>query len=189
MDPRVPVRVPAGKPWLRKSHTVNAVSLMTATVAANALGLVFWAVAAHLEPPAVVGQASAAVAALTLLAMIAQLNLTNVFIRLLPPAGRHGERLVRRGYLAVVGLSLAVAAVYCVSGLGRHVLTGGWGTWVLFMLGVPVLAVFALEEIIPPVGREGRDYHRDRGKLARLCPVPAHHATPSARARRTVRRE
>ena len=37
---------------LRKSLTVNAMSLMTATIATNALGLVFWAVAAHLEPPA-----------------------------------------------------------------------------------------------------------------------------------------
>ena len=67
-------------------------ALMTATIAANGLGLVFWAVAAHLQPPAIVGRASAAIAALTLLAMIAQLNLTNVFVRLLPRAGRLGTR-------------------------------------------------------------------------------------------------
>ena len=121
---------------------------MTATVAANALGLVFWAAAAHLEPPAMVGRASAAVAALTLLAMIAQLNLTNVFIRLLPVAGRLGPGLVRRGYLAVVCLSVAAAVVYCASGLGSHLLAGGWGARTLFVLGVPVLAVFALEDSV-----------------------------------------
>ena len=46
--------------------------------------------AQYLQPPSVVGRASAVIAALTLLAMIAQLNLTNVFVRLLPAAGRLG---------------------------------------------------------------------------------------------------
>ncbi len=78
-------------PRLPKSLTVNAVALMAATIGANGLGLVFWAVAAHLRPPPVVGQASAAIAALTLLAIIAQLNLTNVIVRLLPAAGQAGR--------------------------------------------------------------------------------------------------
>ena len=135
-------------PRLRKSLTVNALALMTATIAASALGLVFWAVAAHLRAPSVVGQASAGVAALTLLAMIAQLNLTNVIVRLLPAAGRLGDSLVRRGYLAVVALSLVGGIVYCVSGLGRHVVTGGWAHAAEFTLAVPVLAVFALEDSV-----------------------------------------
>ena len=116
------IRLPRVPKWL----TVNALALMTATIGANALGLVFWAVAAHLQPPAVVGQASAAIAALTLLAMIAQLNLTNVIVRLLPAAGKLGTGLVARAYLVVVFLSLVAGLVYCVSGLGRHVVTGGW---------------------------------------------------------------
>ena len=113
-------------PRLPKALTVNALALMTATIGANGLGLVFWAVAAHLRPPDIVGQASAAIAALTLLAMIAQLNMTNVIVRLLPAAGRLGTGMVARGYLVVVFLSLVAGLVYCVSGLGRHVLTGGW---------------------------------------------------------------
>jgi O-antigen/teichoic acid export membrane protein len=135
-------------PRLRKGLTVNAMALMTATIAAQGLGLVFWAVAAHLQPPRVVGQASAGVAALTLLAMIAQLNLTNVFVRLLPPAGRLGEQLVRRGYLVVVFLSLVAGAVYCSTGLSDHVVPGGWPQAVQFTLAVPVLAVFALEDSV-----------------------------------------
>ena len=63
---------------LRKSLTVNAMALMTATIAAQGLGLMFWAVAAHLQPPRVIGQASAGVAALTLLAVMAPLAATNV---------------------------------------------------------------------------------------------------------------
>jgi hypothetical protein len=103
-------------------------------------------VAAHLRPPSVVGQASAAVAALTLLSMIAQLNLTNVIVRLLPAAGRLGTYLVGRAYLVVVVLSLVAGLVYCVSGLGRHVVTGGWVQYLGFTVAVPVLAVFALED-------------------------------------------
>jgi O-antigen/teichoic acid export membrane protein len=133
---------------LRKSLTVNAMSLMTATLAANGLGLAFWAVAAHLEPPAAVGRASAGIAALTLLSMIAQLNLTNVFIRLVPAAGRLGALLIRRGYLVVVGLSFAAGLVYATTGLSAHVLTGGWTARALFVLAVPVLSVFALEDSV-----------------------------------------
>ena len=135
-------------PRLPKSLTVNALALMTASIGANGLGLVFWAVAAHLRPPAIVGQAAAAIAALTLLSTIAQLNLTNVIVRLLPAAGRLGTSLVARGYLVVVLLSLVAGLVYCVSGLGRHVVTGGWSEYVEFSLAVPVLAVFALEDSV-----------------------------------------
>jgi O-antigen/teichoic acid export membrane protein len=121
---------------------------MAATIGANALGLVFWAVAAHLRPPAIVGRASAAIAALTLLAMIAQLNLTNVIVRLLPAAGKLGTRMVARIYLVVVFLSLVAGLVYCVSGLGSHVLVGGWVQYVGFTFAVPVAAVFALEDSV-----------------------------------------
>ncbi len=132
----------------RKSMTVNAVSLMTATLATNALGLVFWTEAARLGPPSMVGRAAAVVAALTLLASISQLNLTNVFMRLLPTAGRLGRRLVVRGYLAVVALALIVATVYMVSGLGASVVTGPWPARALFAVAVAVLAIFALQDSV-----------------------------------------
>jgi len=133
-------------PRVPKGLAVNAIALMAATIGAQGLGLVFWAFAAHLRPPAVVGQASAAVAALTLLSMIAQLNLTNVIVRLLPAAGRLGTYLVGRAYLVVISLSLVAGLVYTFSGLGRHVVTGGWPQYLEFTVMVPVLAVFALED-------------------------------------------
>jgi O-antigen/teichoic acid export membrane protein len=135
-------------PKIPKSLTINAFALMFASLGANGLGLVFWAVAAHLRPPAVVGQTAAIIAALTLLAMIAELNLTNVIVRLLPAAGRLGTYLVGRAYVVVVFLSLAAGLVYCVSGLGRHVVTGGWVQYAGFTVAVPVLAVFALEDSV-----------------------------------------
>jgi O-antigen/teichoic acid export membrane protein len=132
----------------RRSLTFNAVSLMTATIATNALGLVFWTEAARIGTPRVVGHAAAAIAALTLLATISQLNLTNVFVRLLPSAGRLGRRLIARGYLAVVTLSLVVGAVYVFSGLGEGVVRGGIATQLAFVAAVPVLAVFALQDSV-----------------------------------------
>jgi O-antigen/teichoic acid export membrane protein len=128
--------------------TLNAVSLITATVATNALGLVFWTEAAHLGTARTVGRAAAGVAALTLLATISQLNLTNVFIRLLPSAGRLGRRLVAHGYLAVVVLSALIGAVYVFSGVGASVVPGGWVGHAAFVAAVPVLALFALQDSV-----------------------------------------
>ncbi|HTU84414.1 MAG TPA: hypothetical protein VMF57_02505 [Solirubrobacteraceae bacterium] len=133
---------------LTRSLTVNAVSLMTATIATNALGLVFWAEAARLKSPEVVGRAAATVAALTLLATIAQLNLTNVFVRLLPAAGHLGRRLIGSGYLAVVAVALLVGSVYVTTGLSSRVLTGGWAAHGLFVVAVAVLAIFALQDSV-----------------------------------------
>lgn len=128
--------------------TTNAVSLMTATIVTNAFGLVFWAVAARLEAPDEVGRAAAAVAALTLMATVAQLNLTNVFIRLIPKAGRLGKRLLMRGYLAVVVVSAAAGIFYVVSGLSASVVTAGWSARAIFVVAVPVLAIFALQDSV-----------------------------------------
>lgn len=134
--------------WMRKSLTTNAMALMIATIATNAFGLVFWVVAAHLRSPQQVGRAAAAVAALTLLGTIAQLNLTNVFIRLLPGAGRLSTRLITRGYLAVLALALAVGVFYALSGLGGSVLTDDWRVRAVFAVAVPILAIFALQDSI-----------------------------------------
>jgi O-antigen/teichoic acid export membrane protein len=133
---------------LRKSLTVNAASLMAATVATNLLGLAFWAEAAHLRPAAVVGRAAAAVAALSLLGSIGQLNLTNVFLRLVPGAGERAAGLIERGYVGVVCVALLAGVVYAATGLSAHVLTGGWLPHVLFVLTVPLLAIFVLQDSV-----------------------------------------
>jgi O-antigen/teichoic acid export membrane protein len=97
---------------------------------------------------AVVGRAAAAVAALTLLASIGQLNLTNVFLRLVPAAGERAVGLIKRGYVAVLFVALFAAVVYAATGLSDHVLTGGWVAHVLFVLTVPVLAIFVLQDSV-----------------------------------------
>jgi O-antigen/teichoic acid export membrane protein len=126
--------------------TLNALSLVTATVLANVLGLAFWALASHLHAAADVGRASAAVSALILLATVAQLNLPNVFLRFLPAAGARAERFVARSYLVVIVLALVVGLAYVVSGLGSAVLSRGWPEQALFVGAVALCAIFALQD-------------------------------------------
>src|SRR5208283_2692370 len=112
---------------------VNAVSLMSATLATNALGLAFWAVVARVDGPRAVGGAFAEVSALILLSTLAQLNLTTIFIRFLPGAGRLTRPFIVRGYLAVTALALVAASAFLASGLGTGVVRASTPERILFV--------------------------------------------------------
>ncbi|KAA6224383.1 lipopolysaccharide biosynthesis protein [Streptomyces albofaciens JCM 4342] len=75
------------------------------------LGLGFWLVAARYYTESAVGQGSAAIAAMKLLAGLTSLTLTGALARYIPVAGRTTGRLVRRTYL---GSSLTVALAAAV---------------------------------------------------------------------------
>jgi len=128
--------------------TVNAVSLMGATLATNALGLVFWAVVARVDGPRAVGGAFAEVSALVLLSTLAQLNLTQVFIRFLPGAGRLTRPFVVRGYMAVTVLALVAASAFVASGLGTGVVRASLPERILFVVSAALFAIFALQDSI-----------------------------------------
>jgi O-antigen/teichoic acid export membrane protein len=130
------------------SLTTGAFALMAATIITNALGLAFWGLAAHLKPAREIGPASAAVSALALLATVGQLNLTNVFLRLLPGAGRLARYLVDRGYVATVVMCLAAGGVYVGTGLSHGILGPSWLGRLTFVLAVVVLAIFALQDAV-----------------------------------------
>ncbi|OKH98469.1 hypothetical protein A6A06_30380 [Streptomyces sp. CB02923] len=84
----------------------NAYALMLNTGISGLLGLGFWLVAARYYTESAVGQGSAAIAAMKLLAGLTSLTLTGALARYIPVAGRSTGRLVRRTYL---GSSLVVA--------------------------------------------------------------------------------
>jgi O-antigen/teichoic acid export membrane protein len=128
--------------------TVNAVSLMLATCASSVLGLVFWAVVAHVHSASAVGGAFAEVSALTLLATLSQLNMTNVFIRLLPLAGRFTASFILRGYVAVTALALVLGSAFVASGLGSGVVGGVVWERALFVAAVALFAIFALQDSV-----------------------------------------
>ncbi len=128
--------------------TVNAISLMFATCASSALGLLFWALVAHTHTTAAFGRAFAEVAALTLLATLAQLNMNNVVIRLLPVAGRFTGTFVARAYVAVTALGLIVGTAFIASGFGSGVVGAGSGERAIFVVAVALLAIFTLQDSV-----------------------------------------
>ncbi len=101
----------------------SAMALMFSTVASAALGMVFWAAAARLFDTTALGRASAGASAITLLAGLAQLSLTSVFVRFLPTAGTATARLLRSGYLAVTVAALVLSVGFVAAGFGRSFLS------------------------------------------------------------------
>ncbi|MFF4212298.1 lipopolysaccharide biosynthesis protein [Streptomyces sp. NPDC001796] len=84
----------------------NAYALMLNTGISAVLGLGYWLVAARYYSDAAVGQGSAAIAAMKLLAGLTAVTLTGALARFIPVAGRATGRLILRTY---AGSSLVVA--------------------------------------------------------------------------------
>jgi O-antigen/teichoic acid export membrane protein/aminoglycoside phosphotransferase (APT) family kinase protein len=92
----------------------NGYSLITSTLMTSALGAVFWAVAARQYPATTLGVDAALISAMTLIANLAHLNLTNALNRFIPPAGPASARLIGVAYAIAGGLSLVAATVFVV---------------------------------------------------------------------------
>ncbi|WP_254407654.1 lipopolysaccharide biosynthesis protein [Streptomyces sp. GMY02] len=88
----------------------NAYALMLSTGVSAALGLGFWLVAARYYTPEAVGQGSAAIAAMRLLASITATTMIGAVVRYVPRAGRATGPLVWRAY-AISSLVVCAACV------------------------------------------------------------------------------
>lgn len=89
----------------------NAFALMLNTGISAVLGLGFWLIAAHYYTEDSVGQGSAAIAAMKLIAGLTAVTLTGALARFIPVAGRRTGRLVLATY---AGSSVFVAVAACV---------------------------------------------------------------------------
>ena len=102
---------PAGSDPIHDSLFKNAYFLMLSTGVSAVLGLGFWLVAARYYTEEAVGQGSAAIAAMRLLASITATTMIGAVVRFVPRAGRETGRLVWGTYVAsslVVALAAAV---------------------------------------------------------------------------------
>ncbi|WP_405802030.1 lipopolysaccharide biosynthesis protein [Streptomyces sp. NBC_01506] len=88
----------------------NAYALMLSTGVSAALGLGFWLVAARYYTEEAVGQGSAAIAAMRLLASLTATTMIGAVVRYVPRAGRATGALVWRAY----ALSSVVVCVACL---------------------------------------------------------------------------
>jgi O-antigen/teichoic acid export membrane protein len=126
----------------------NAIALMISSGGTAVLGIVFWSIAAHVSDAAVVGRTSAEIAAMVLLANVAQLSFGAVFERFLPIAGAQTRAFVVRAYALCASLALAAALVYVTSGLADRFLpsTLAWRTF--FVAAVVLWTIFVLQDSV-----------------------------------------
>ncbi|GHF49843.1 lipopolysaccharide biosynthesis protein [Streptomyces morookaense] len=127
----------------------NAFALMLNTGISAVLGLGYWLVAARYYTESAVGQGSAAIAAMKLLAGLTAVTLTGALARFIPVAGRTTGRLVLRTYAASSVVVAAAAGVFLLTlGLwgpsyrSLHGLLPGLG----FVLAVVAWSVLTLQD-------------------------------------------
>lgn len=124
----------------------SSLALVVSNVVSAVLGVVFWAVAAHLYPARLVGYGVAEIAAMTFLGSIALLNLGTVFPRFLYPSGAKAGVVLRTGYLASTSIAL-VAGVVFLTATGHHpFMPQGIGASLLFLGAVILWVVFTIED-------------------------------------------
>ncbi|MFG3286393.1 lipopolysaccharide biosynthesis protein [Streptomyces sp. NPDC048111] len=118
----------------------NAYALMLSTAVSAALGLGFWLVAARYYSEEAVGQGSAAIAAMKLLASLTATTMIGAVVRYVPRAGRSTGLLVRRAYTA----STVVVTLACVVFLFTLPL---WGPSYAPLSGLTAGALFTVSSV------------------------------------------
>ena len=126
----------------------NAIALMISSGGTAVFGIVFWIVAARLFTPTELGRTTAEIAAMLLLATLAQLSFGSIFERFLPVAGEFTYPFVKRAYLMCTAFGLVLAIGYLALGFGRSFLPPSFGWKLLFVAAVEMWTVFALQDSV-----------------------------------------
>ncbi|MBV8086644.1 MAG: hypothetical protein JO247_17715 [Chloroflexi bacterium] len=111
----------------------NAYALILNDGATAAFGFLYWLAAARLYRADQVGLASALIAAMMMLASIAQVRMEGVMFRFLPQAGARSGRLLTTAYGLNLGLSAAASLIF-IFGFAR------WSTVAASLRQTPILA-------------------------------------------------
>ncbi|MFJ5227020.1 lipopolysaccharide biosynthesis protein [Streptomyces sp. NPDC088400] len=127
----------------------NAYALMLSTGVSAALGLGFWLVAARYYTEEAVGQGSAAIAAMRLLASITATTMIGAVVRYVPRAGRATGPLVWRAY-AISSLVVCAACVVFLLTLDlwgpSYAPLGGLTTGLVFTASCVAWALLTLQD-------------------------------------------
>jgi O-antigen/teichoic acid export membrane protein len=125
-------------------------ALVVNTAGTTAIGVAYWAVAAHLYGRQALGRSSAMISALILVSSVAQLNLNNTLPRFLPLAGRRSGRLIRYCYGAssLTGLMVGLGFVILMPHLSAQwrFLSQTPLVAPAFVIATVVWGIFALED-------------------------------------------
>ena len=126
----------------------NAIALMISSGGTAVVGIIFWIVAARVATTAELGRATAEIAAMLLLATLAQLSFGSIFERFLPVAGELTHGFVRRAYLICTAVGLVLAVGYLALGFGRSFIPSSVGWRALFIASVVTWTIFALQDSV-----------------------------------------
>ncbi len=129
----------------------NGYALVANTGATGISGLVYWVLVARLYPTDVVGRATAAYAAMNLLAGFTALNFNGALTRFLPQAGRHTRKLIRHSYLvsAVASVLFTIPFLLSIHLWGPSYSELGNPITGLFFIGCVVCwAIFTLQDSV-----------------------------------------
>jgi len=135
---------------LRNPLYRSGYALLANTAGTTIVGVVFWAVAAHLYDRQALGRSSALIAALILVSSLAQLNLINALPRFLPQAGARAGHLISYSYLAssIAALIGGLAFVLVLPALNAqwHFVGASAPLAAMFVAATVVWGVFALQD-------------------------------------------
>ena len=152
--PDVAVGVTASlRAQLRDPLSLNVYALTVNTVVSSVLGIGYWVLAARLYAPRELGAGAAAVATMTFLSSLSQLNLNGALARFLPAAGGAAAgRLIGSAYLASCAAALLIGSAFlflapAVSGRSSP-LSPGLPMAVVFVLSVAAWSVFTLQDSV-----------------------------------------
>jgi O-antigen/teichoic acid export membrane protein len=124
----------------------STVALVASNFTGFALGIGFWAVAAHLYSATYVGYGVGEITAMTYVASIAILNLGSLFPRFLYAAGAMSGKVVRAGYSASILVATIGGVIFLVF-TGHHQYMAAGFVPSLFFVGAAVLwVVFTIED-------------------------------------------
>jgi O-antigen/teichoic acid export membrane protein len=126
----------------------NALALMVSSGGTAVLGIAFWTTAAHLASAQNIGRASAEIAAMTLLANLAQLSFGSIFDRFLPVAGSRTRTFVTRAYAMCTAVGLIAALVYLLAGFGHNFIPSSAAWQILFVAAVVLWTIFILQDSV-----------------------------------------
>lgn len=126
----------------------NAIALMVSSGGSAVLGVVFWVAAAHLAPTAAVGKTTAAIAAMLLLATLAQLSFGSIFERFLQVAGDLTRTFVLRSYVLSITTAVVLGVGYEAFGFGHSFMSGSLLGRAFFVFAVVTWTIFALQDSV-----------------------------------------
>jgi O-antigen/teichoic acid export membrane protein len=131
--------------------TSNGYALIANSGATGALGLVYWLLMARLYPTADVGRASAAYAAMNLLAGFTAQNFNGALTRFIPQAGLRTRSFITGAYAVSAAASVGISILFLLTISwwgGSYSDLGGAVTGLVFVGCVVAWAIFTLQDSV-----------------------------------------